>query len=81
MCPSATGDEKDASLCEHPVWVRPGRAVPKCLAMIDERDVIRAVERYLEFDAHLQGPAPAALPAHCEIEATEAAADANRLPP
>jgi hypothetical protein len=72
--PSGDGDAKDESLCEFPVRLRPGTTVPKCLDMIGERDVIRAVERYLEFDAQRRAAgadAPAtqpAGPAHNDLE-------------
>jgi ADP-heptose:LPS heptosyltransferase len=49
--PLGDGDEKDLSLCELPVRLRPDRTIPKCLDMIGDHDVIRAIERYLEFDA------------------------------
>ena len=43
--PLGDGDEKDGSLCERPVQVRREVWIPKCLEMIEARDVIRAVEQ------------------------------------
>lgn len=44
-------DPKDSSLCLYPV-TQPssGRLLPKCLDMVTVADVIRAIERYLEYD-------------------------------
>lgn len=50
--PLGDGDEKDKSLCLNPVLLSTGRRLPKCLDMIETRDVIRSVENYLQFDAH-----------------------------
>lgn len=55
------GTEQDAQLCIFPVTLDAGSSIPKCLDMIGEQDVIRAVERYLEFD-RLNVVPPAATP-------------------
>lgn len=46
------GDEKDKSqnLCIEPVRTAPNIAIPKCIDMIAAADIIRAVEKYLEWD-------------------------------
>ncbi len=49
--PLHDGDHKDQCLCLRPVTLGNGRKLPQCLDMISAEDVIRAVERYLEFDA------------------------------
>lgn len=43
-------DEKDLSLCLDPVTLPNGRKLPKCQDMITAADVIRAVEKYLQFE-------------------------------
>lgn len=42
------GDEKDQSVCLHPVQVRPDLRIPKCMTMLRAQDVIRAIEMYHE---------------------------------
>jgi cephalosporin hydroxylase/ADP-heptose:LPS heptosyltransferase len=53
--PLGDGDEKDRSLCVRPVTLATGRKLPRCLDMITAADVIRAVEKYLEFDGGADG--------------------------
>ena len=48
--PLGDGDLKDEDLCSYPVALGTGRTIPRCLDMITAGDVIRAIERYLEFD-------------------------------
>jgi ADP-heptose:LPS heptosyltransferase len=48
--PLGDGDEKDQSLCLRPVRLPSGRALPQCMDMIEARQVIEAVERYLAYD-------------------------------
>ncbi|MCW3095447.1 MAG: ADP-heptose:LPS heptosyltransferase-like protein [Chthonomonadaceae bacterium] len=50
IVPLNDGDEKDKSLCEHPVNLPTGRVLPKCLDMITAEHVIQAIECYLEYD-------------------------------
>jgi len=61
--PLGDGDAKDEHLCVYPVTLPGGRAIPKCLDMIGEADVVRALENYLEFDrtltVHPMLPTPA----------------------
>lgn len=49
--PLGDDEEKDRSICLHPVALSSGVKLPKCLDMITAMDVIRAVEKYLEFDS------------------------------
>jgi hypothetical protein len=50
VVPLGDGDAKDKRLCEHPVTTDTSVVIPKCLDMITASDVIRAINRYLEFD-------------------------------
>ena len=50
VVPLGDGDSKDRDLCEDPVVLRNGKSIPRCLDMISAADVIRSIERYLEFD-------------------------------
>jgi ADP-heptose:LPS heptosyltransferase len=50
IVPLGDGDLKDKDLCENPVRLGAGRTIPKCLEMITAGDVIRSIERYLEFE-------------------------------
>lgn len=50
ITPLGDGDEKDQSLCLRPVRITPERLLPQCLDMIRARDVIHAIENYLQFD-------------------------------
>jgi ADP-heptose:LPS heptosyltransferase len=45
------GDEKSKpeNLCEHPITTPQGNTIPKCIDMITAEDIIRAVEKCLEF--------------------------------
>jgi len=52
IVPLGDGDAKDHDLCQNPVTTRNGCRLPKCLEMITTRDVIEAVERYLQFDSY-----------------------------
>ena len=49
IVPLGDGDLKDNDLCKNPVVLPTGRALPRCLDMISASDVIRSIERYLEF--------------------------------
>jgi len=51
IVPLGDCDEKDHSLCLHPVRTPSGRFIPKCLDMISADDVIRAIEQYLIYDS------------------------------
>ena len=44
------GDEKDGSLCVRPVRLTSGRVLPKCMDLVTTGDMIRAIERYLEYE-------------------------------
>jgi len=51
VIPLSDGDKKkNESLCLHPTLSEGDIYIPKCLDMITEFDVIKAVERYLEYD-------------------------------
>jgi ADP-heptose:LPS heptosyltransferase len=42
------GDEKDRDLCSSPIPITPELQIPKCMAMITAKDVIRRIEMYYE---------------------------------
>jgi hypothetical protein len=48
--PLGDGDLKDKDLCSYPIALGTGKIIPRCLDMITAGDVIRAIERYLEFE-------------------------------
>jgi len=48
VVPLKDGDEKDKSLCVHPVPDGHGQTIPKCLDMISTDDVVRAITLYVE---------------------------------
>ena len=50
VIPLGDGDSKDASLCIKPTLSENGVMIPKCLDMIRASDVIRSVEKYLEWN-------------------------------
>ena len=52
MIPIGDGDVKDApaNLCLRPVRTENNVVIPKCIDMISAVDIIRAVEKYLEWD-------------------------------
>lgn len=52
VIPIGDGDEKDApkNLCIKPVRTESNVTIPKCIDMITATDIIRAVEKYLEWD-------------------------------
>ena len=62
--PLGDDDEKDDSLCLHPIALPSGVKLPKCLDMITAMDVIRAVENYLEFDSYVKNSHAASVAAH-----------------
>jgi ADP-heptose:LPS heptosyltransferase len=49
VVPLGDGDPKDKDLCEAPIVLSTGRTIPRCLDMITAQDVIRSIERYLQF--------------------------------
>ena len=44
------GSPHDASICQLPVEIAPGRFAPRCMTLITADDVIRAIERYLQMN-------------------------------
>jgi ADP-heptose:LPS heptosyltransferase len=54
--PLGDGSEQDNSLCLNPVVTDSGVMLPKCLDLITSKDVIDAIELYLQFD-HLSSKA------------------------
>jgi len=50
VVPLGDNDSKDQSLCERPVVSEYGSIIPKCLEMIRPIDVIKSIEKYLEWN-------------------------------
>ena len=50
VVPMGDGDSKDKDLCLRPVEIVSHRMIPKCLDMISARQVIDAIERFIEYD-------------------------------
>lgn len=55
VIPLHDDDKKDESLCRFPMVTDSGRVLPRCLDMITAADVIRSIERYLEYDVPVDG--------------------------
>ena len=50
------GEYHDRQLCLLPLRLPNGTSLPKCMDLIDARQVIEAIERYLQFDNCYRGP-------------------------